>query len=281
LNEGEREGSIIGPSGAKKVTAIVGSPRKGDTYRVVKVVEERLAERGAVDFDYVLLKDYRLEPCGGCGVCMTKGEQYCPKKDDVAEIFRRMTASDGVIMATPVYSLHVTSLLKNLFDRLAYVFHRPCFFHKAFMSIAAQGIYGADAVLKYIDTVARLWGFKTCRGVGVTTMSLEPGGVMPARVIDSLDEAAGRFHRLLNDPRDPVPSFKDVAMFRGVRSWKPALAELFPPDYEYFKERGWLESDYFYEVRLDPLKRAFGAFVDWQAGRMSRRQGLGGGRRVE
>ncbi|MGE5484325.1 MAG: flavodoxin family protein [Ignavibacteriales bacterium] len=276
LNEGKREDVTTGTGPAKKVTAIVGSPRKGDTYRIVKMVEERLAARGAVDFEYVLLKDCHFEPCSGCGLCITRGERYCPRKDDLAAIFNRMTDSDGVIVATPVYSLHVTALVKNLLDRLAYVFHRPCFFHKAFMPVVAQGIYGADDVLKYLETVARFWGFKTCRGVSVTTLSVEAGGVIPGPVTRSIDEAAGRFHRLLNDPRDPAPSFKDIAMFRGMRGCKPALAKIFPFDYEYFKERGWLQSDYFYEVRLNPFKRAFGAFVDWQTGRMNRKQPVNG-----
>ncbi|MGE5543277.1 MAG: flavodoxin family protein, partial [Bacillota bacterium] len=276
MSEAKRGDHTAGSGPAKKVTAIVGSPRKGDTYRIVKMVEERLAARGAVDFEYVLLKERRVEPCTGCGLCFIRGERYCPGKDDLAAIFDLMMESDGVIIATPVYSLHVTALVKNLLDRLAYVFHRPCFFHKAFMPVVTQAVYGADDVLKYLETVAHFWGFKTCRGVSVTTMSVEPGGAMPEPVTRSIDEAAGRFHRLLNDQRDPAPSFKDIAMFRGTRAWKPALAKLFPPDYEYFKERGWLQSDYYYEVRLDPFKRAFGAFVDWQARRMSGRQAVKG-----
>ena len=254
-----------------KVLAIVGSPRKGDSYRIVRALEERLTACGGVDFEYLLLKDYRVEPCRGCGLCFVRGEQYCPGKDDVAAIFRRMMDSDGVIVATPVYSLQVTGLVKNFFDRLAFVFHRPCFFHKAFMPVVVQGVYGAHSVHKYLETGARFWGFKVCRGVSFTTLSAEAGGVIPEPVTRSIDKAAGQFHRLLNDPRDPVPSFKEVAMFRGLRAWKPTLQNMFPRDYEYFKEQGWLQSDYFYEVRLSPLKRALGAFVDWYAGRMSRR----------
>lgn len=270
MDEDRQKDATTGTGRAKKVTAIVGSPRKGDTYRIVKMVEGLLTARGAVDLECVLLKDCHLEPCTGCGLCMIKGEQYCPRKDDLAAIFSHMMDSDGVIVATPVYGLHVTALVKNLVDRLAFVFHRPCFFHKAFMPVAVQAIYGGNDVLKYLNTVARFWGFKTCRGVSITTLSTESGE--PGLSTTTLDEAAGRFHRLLNDPRDPVPSLRDIAMFRGTRTWRPVLAETFPCDHEYFKERGWLESDYFYEVRLDPFRRALGAFVDWQAGRMSRRQ---------
>ncbi len=135
---------------------------------IVKQFEHRLKELGDIDFEYVFLKDADLKECRGCGACLEKGEEFCPLKDEKTDIFQKMVYADRVIFASPVYSLQVTALLKNRLDRLAYVFHRPCFFHKTFMPIVTQGVYGVEGVLKYLDKVARFWGFKPCPGLGLT-----------------------------------------------------------------------------------------------------------------
>jgi hypothetical protein len=33
-------------------------------------------------------------------------------------------------------------------------------------------------------------------------------------------------------------------------------------DYNYFKERGWFESDYYYDTSLGPIKKAAGHLFD-------------------
>lgn len=101
VNEDRQEDVPTDNGSAKKVTAIIGSPREGDAYRIVKMLEGLLTARGRVDFEYVLLKDCHIEPCTGCGLCMTEGEEHCPRKDDLAAVFSLLMRSDGVILATP------------------------------------------------------------------------------------------------------------------------------------------------------------------------------------
>lgn len=121
------------------MVAFIGSPHRGRTCEIVELFEQKLKELGEIDFKSVSLKDVDLKLCRGCGVCLEKGEEYCALKDDRDALLAMLREADGVIFATPVYSLQVTALMKNFLDRLAYVFHRPCFFHKAFMPIVVQG----------------------------------------------------------------------------------------------------------------------------------------------
>ena len=86
-----------------KVLAIIGSLRKGNTLDVVQEVEKHMKELGEVEFEYLFLKDANLELCKGCFNCLTKGDEFCPIKDDRVEIEKRMLESDGVILASPVY----------------------------------------------------------------------------------------------------------------------------------------------------------------------------------
>jgi multimeric flavodoxin WrbA len=85
-----------------KILVIMGSPRKGNTYRAAKKIEESMKAMGSVDFEYLMLKDADLSQCRGCFICFTKGEDHCPCKDDSPVIERKMHSTDGVIFATPV-----------------------------------------------------------------------------------------------------------------------------------------------------------------------------------
>ena len=60
-----------------KVLAIMGSPRKkGNTYKVSRMVEESMKKLGKVEFEYVFLKDLNIKTCLGCQVCFNKGERF-------------------------------------------------------------------------------------------------------------------------------------------------------------------------------------------------------------
>jgi NAD(P)H-dependent FMN reductase len=250
------------------VLAIIGSPRKGQTYRIVKQFEQELTTMGNIDFEYVLLKDLNISTCRGCTLCLEKGEEFCPEKDDRDFLFQKMKDADGIVLATPVYSLQVTALLKNMLDRFAYIFHRPCFFHKLYIPIVTQGVYGGEGVIKYLDEVARFWGFRICRGLGLTVSLQDPSIEETQKINIEVHNAAARFYDLLVHPRDPVPSLKEVLMFRMVRSVHSRAAGM-ARDHQYYRDQGWFDSDYFYQVKLGVLKRFVGSLADYQGKKMA------------
>ncbi len=155
-----------------KVTAFVASARKKHTYNATERFLQKLQTFGKIEYEIVSLNDYNLQICRGCKICFEKGEEFCRLKDDRDILIEKMKNSDGIILATPNYSFHVSALMKAFLDRLGYVFHRPEFFGKTFTSIVVQGIYGGDAIVKYLDFVGNGLGFNTIKGCCITT--LEP-----------------------------------------------------------------------------------------------------------
>lgn len=255
----------------KKVLAIMGSPRKCETDRAVQLFQQNFKKYGEVEFETVYLKDLHIENCKGCMICYDQGEWSCPLKDDVHGVFNKLLEADGVVFATPVYSLQVTALMKTLLDRLSYVFHRPCFFHKSFIAIVTQGVYGNREVLKYLESLADFWGFNVVRGIGLTT---PPGSRAPAeqeKICMIIEKGCRNFYKSLTGDRVPSPTLKKLIIFRMVRSMKPYMKDGFKRDYEYFKENGWMESDYYYEIKLNPFNKIIGALVDKQGIRMGKR----------
>lgn len=55
-----------------------------------------------------------------------------------------------------------------------------------------------------------------------------------------------------------------------TRSSMKYFDEALEPDKKYFEVKGWLESDYYYDVDINPIKRMVGKFFDIMVRRMAR-----------
>ena len=93
-------------------------------------------------------------------------------KDDRDALIEKISASDGVVLATPNSSFQVSRLMQTFLDRLGFVFRRPRFFGKAFTSIVVQGVYRGPGIVEYLGFVGKSLGFNTVKGSCVAT--LEP-----------------------------------------------------------------------------------------------------------
>jgi multimeric flavodoxin WrbA len=212
------------------------------------------------------VREEEIGYCRGCGACMGRGEESCPMSDDGAQrLLSEMLWADGVVILTPNYALQVPALLKNLLDRLSFVFHRPRFFGRVFMPIIAQGIYGGRGVHKYLNDTMEFWGFSPVKGA-VLQGALYPNEKLSAEAAgknrEKLGAAAGRFVDALNSGKPRKPSFFRLMIFRTTRSSMKHFEDALEPDRAYFKERGWFDSPYYYPVALGPHKRLFGALAD-------------------
>jgi multimeric flavodoxin WrbA len=245
----------------KKVTAFVGSARKKHTYDAARSFLNRLQSLGDVESELVALSDYRIGICRGCKVCFAKGEEFCSLNDDRDALIEKMMASDGVVFASPNYSFQVSAIMKIFLDRLGFIFHRPRFFGKSFTSIVTQGIYRGDKIVSYLDFVGKGLGFNTVKGSCFT--AFEPMTEKEQHKLDlTLARQSRRFYESLLKPAYPAPSLFMLMGFRMSRTSMRLELDERSYDYRYYKDKGWFESDYFYPVRLGPLKQAAGNLLD-------------------
>jgi multimeric flavodoxin WrbA len=249
----------------KIITAFVASARRrGLTYAATRQFLDNLQSFGDVQSEIVFLSEYNLRVCSGCKRCFLRGEECCPLKDDRDVLIEKMMTSDAVVFASPNYSFQVSAIMKTFLDRLGFVFHRPRFHGKTFTNIVAQGIYGGGKVVKYLDFVGRGLGFNVVEGSCIT--ALEPMAEEERlKMAEAITRHAKRFHRRLLKPTHPAPSIFQLMAFRMSRtSMKLTLGED-NRDYTYYRDHGWFDSDYYYPIRVGPLKRAVGATFDWMA----------------
>jgi len=71
-------------------------------------------EEGA-DVELVSLAGKTVHPCDACMSCRKTGK--CHIKDDMQEIYAKLSEADGIIFGTPVYFWSVTAQAKALIDR--------------------------------------------------------------------------------------------------------------------------------------------------------------------
>ena len=230
--------------------------------------EKNLKQYGDIVFEYVFLNDYHLEFCRGCKVCFDKGEEYCPLKDDRDVLLEKMENSDGVIFATPNYAFQLSARLKNLFDRTAFIDHRPKFFGKTCTAIVTQGIGKGGDILKYLNFTGENLGFHVSKGCCINT--LEPmTELQQKKLVQKVKEASSRFYKELLRPTPP-PSFFRLMMFRMSRPLIKSAGEKYR-DYHHYKEKGWFESDYYYPTSLGFIKRLAGYLFDFLGRQMAKR----------
>ena len=237
--------------------------------KVCQLFESEVKKLIDADFEYVILQNADLKMCVGCVNCLPKGEEFCPHKDDDRDkILEKMKQADGIVLATPNYAFHVTNIMKNFFDRTAFMFHRPRFFHKVFTGIVTQGIYGGENILKYLKSVGNFWGGITVPGINLT---LQSGGAYDlsipwnekerANVDNATKKLAKNFVKALQGNRSPQPKWFNFFIFRSVRTLSKYTGET-NKDSNYWKEKGWLESDYYYPVKLGITKSLAGKLID-------------------
>ena len=241
-----------------KILAIMGSPKKkGNTYELTRKVEENMKKLGAVEFEYVFLKDLNLESCLGCGICFDKGEEFCPLKDERPILEEKMQNADGVIFTSPNYVFNVSGLMKNFIDRFAYVCHRPRFFKNA-MALTTSGVGGSRLALFSLSTAPSIWGLKVVQSLGVVKNG-DPNSDLntPMEKVDKMvKEATENFYDAMKAGR-PNPSIFSMASFLfAKKSIKKLTPEFY--DYHYWKDHGWLEknADYYYDAETNFVKKA-------------------------
>jgi multimeric flavodoxin WrbA len=238
----------------KKILVISGSPRPtGNTYKITKLIEEQVAGMGDVQFEYLILKKLNLKYCQGCLVCMKKGEERCPCRDDSIMLRDKMLAADGIIFISPVYVHTVSALMKNFYDRFAYMCHQPRFRDKAAMFIVTTDLTGGKETLEYMRFPAFTWGFKMCTDVEVVYPGFKNGGNYREKVLNQITQAAKDFYSaLISDDRNIL--FRELMFFNLMKTKVTLHKDFLPEDYHYWQSQGWLSQDFYTNKNIPKFK---------------------------
>ena len=124
------------------------------------------------------------------------------------------------------------------------------------------------------------WGAGTIKGA-VVSGGLYPNSRMDQKVLAKrdaeLEKAAARFAARLKGYNQGRPSLFRLAIFRMTRSSMKYSPEALQADRKYYEDNGWMESGYYYDVRLDPVSLLLGSIIDRMIRRMIDKGAQGAG----
>lgn len=260
----------------KKILVLECGLKPGWTKKAADKLIDGLSKMGEYEIDRVNLRDEKIEPCRGCGLCLDRGEEKCRNYGDAANmILQKMLLAEGILIVTPNYSLQVPWNLKMLFDRLAFVFHRPRLFGRVFMPVTVQGVYAGQKINKYMNEVMGFWGCRTLKGT-VLQGALHPNDVLEQKMLDAneekISEAVISFTKSLVDNRPQKPSLFQMMIFRMTREAMKSSPYTTEVDKKYYADNGWLESKYYYKVGMGPLLALTGALAENMAKGMQKKE---------
>ena len=221
-----------------KIVILYGSPRKGDTYEIVDKIKSQLnvLSTDNLEFDEVFLADLDYGFCKGCYNCFEFGEDKCPHYKQINPIVDKIKACDGLIVTSPVYVLHVTALLKNFFDHMAYFYHR--------------GV-GVKDVLSYIEEDLENMGFNKVYKIGLTNARRDD-----EKLEKEIKKVSKKFYDDVANGKTYSPSFKRLTMFNVWRAMNSKSTAL-KADYEYWESTGLKYHEFSPTIKLPLIKKAY------------------------
>ena len=229
-----------------KYIVINGSPRKKNTWKVVKQVMKNLDS----EIEEVHLSKEKILMCNGCSKCIIDGENKCPHFDIINPIVEKLKAADGIIISSPVYAMNVSGILKNLLDHTAYFYHRPEFFTKKAMVIVTTAGAGHNNVAKYLDETLRQWGVNK-----VYKLAFTCGGKDPLD-IKKIDKLTLKFKKDTESKKMHSPKIGDI-IFYNVWKVMALKEDGIPADVHFWQNTGLIKYDFSPEVNLGIFKKIF------------------------
>ncbi|MFW9823206.1 MAG: flavodoxin family protein [Candidatus Thorarchaeota archaeon] len=231
-----------------KILAIISSGRKkGHTSKIVSLYKQYLEQISAnesdlLNFETIFLSDYSIEYCLGCRKCMDIGEEYCPRKDDLPKIKQKIKEADAVIFASPVYVGDVSSLMKSLIDRLAYICHRQEFYDKCCLIVATTNATSLKRTIHTIGAATYSWGFKTIGTKGFkTSSSNDSRQTLNERYGRDIYKISKKFYFGIKNKSYLHPSLISLISFKIQQKYRanPELSSSI--DYNFWSQKGWTD----------------------------------------
>ncbi len=235
------------------ILAIMGSPRKGETYSAVQRFEEELLRFEEINMEYVMFSKLGVADCLGCHNCITKGENFCHQAAKVKELQDKMLAADGVILATPVYNQHVTAIMKKFLDYFTFLWHRPAMFGVKFIGISSGGGMFTP-VFKFLKMNAKNWGGIWVDGLGVPHYESLTDKYRQ-KIDGDFTKKAQRFIAAIKDKKLPNPSLGQLLWFNMWKINAVVGKDQGIKDFEHWTRTNWFTMDYYYPAKVGYIKK--------------------------
>jgi multimeric flavodoxin WrbA len=113
------------------IIALYGSPRRNGNSAVLLQQAVAGARKEGAHVEEVYLRSYKISPCMEIYQCIKTGK--CAIQDDFPEILEKLEASDGIMLASPIFFYTVSAHTKIFMDRCQSLWVRKYWIEKQAM----------------------------------------------------------------------------------------------------------------------------------------------------
>lgn len=101
-----------------KITILLGSPRKGNTYAMCEAFAKGAKEKGH-EVELIHIGRSKIASCLGCSFCKREGNAgSCVQKDDMQKVYEAWQSSNMVVFASAIYFWNFTGQMQSAITRL-------------------------------------------------------------------------------------------------------------------------------------------------------------------
>lgn len=240
---------------------INGCPRKGNTWKLVEVAKEAIqSDNPDTVFEEIHLAEEKLPFCTGCSNCFRLGHEKCPHSEKMLKIIKAIEEAEGVIISSTTYFSRETSILKNLFDHLCFMTHRPHFFTSKALVITTTGGVGGKAAAKGIVSFLQSIGFNRCYQFSAASLSWNAYQVN-SKTKTKLIRVTGKFVKDVRSGELHSPFcllLIPYNLFRGMSLAYQRGTEYETQDGVYWTDEGRRNGVYDSAVKIPIYKKVFG-----------------------
>lgn len=227
-------------SGQLKIVAINGSPHGGigNTSQMIEMLRPTLEAEGLA-LEVITLHDKEIDYCTGCALCLEKGKCWIP--DDHRGLVLKLLEADGIILASPVYFLHVTAQMKTFIDRSLAWGHKPRDTYKPGLAISVAAAFQEVEVADYLAGLLHVYG---AFSVGtLTAMATGPGGFLGRETVEARAQDLARdLARAVKEKRR-YPATSQELFFYLHMGWLVSANKdgVMRDDYRHWEEKGFFQ----------------------------------------
>jgi multimeric flavodoxin WrbA/putative sterol carrier protein len=219
------------------IVAVNGSPHAGigNTALMIDMLRQPLSDAGFA-LEEIVLQDFEIEYCTGCALCIDKGRCWIP--DDHSSIVERLLAADGIVLACPVYFLHVPAQMKTFIDRSLALGHKPRGTWKPGLAVSVSAGMGETQTADYLADRLRVYG---AFSVGtLTAMAAGPGEFVGKEAVeDRARDLARDLERAIREKRRYPATDLDLRFYQFMGNLVHRNKDrVMRDDYRHWQEHG-------------------------------------------
>jgi len=246
----------------QKILMISGSPRKnGDGAKVLKELESVFKENAEIECECLFIDDYKLEACRGCLACQKKIDYNCPLKDDASKLIEKFDEADGFVFISPVYIRMISAQMKQLFDRMSFLLHRPTHAGKPAILICTSSYAGARESLRYLKIPVGNMGVHIVDTIGILSSAYKNKNEYKEKILTRLNTSGKKYLEVLFSTEKPKPTQKELFLFNKWKHKAIYHKKQYPGDFQFWESHELLDKDYYYPVKINPVLKHLIPFI--------------------